>query len=137
MHLKQWWASRLPTLNADDGTVAAGSGESTADDVADGTEAQHDATPVSPAVDLGQVRDLVLAAHPDVVPEMVAGDSFEAIMASVEPAKAAFARIAETFKSAAPPAVGGQTGGTRREYIINVEELSPSAKIAEGLKRYR
>jgi hypothetical protein len=88
------------------------------------------------SVDLQRVRDLVLAANPDVVPEMIAGDTFDALLASVEPAKAAYARIAASVQSAAPPAVAGQTGGSR-QYVINVEELSPSAKISEGLRRLK
>lgn len=98
-------------------------------------------TPAPAAVDLSKVRDLILQANPGVVTEMVQGDSFDALLASVEPAKAAYQRIAESVRAAAPaatatvtaPAVpGGQPG---RQFIINIDELSPGAKITEGLRR--
>jgi hypothetical protein len=62
---------------------------------APGDESVNDA---SPAIDLAKVRDLVLAAHPDVVPEMVQGQSFDELMASVEPARAAYQRIADRLR---------------------------------------
>ena len=37
-----------------------------------------------------------LRAHPDVVPELVTGGSVAELLASVEPARAAYARIVET-----------------------------------------
>ena len=49
----------------------------------DSQEALHE-------VDLDAVRDLVLRAHPDVVPELVAGDSVAALLASVEPVRSAY-----------------------------------------------
>ena len=49
----------------------------------------------SPSVDLNAVRDLVLKANPDVIPEMIAGDSFDAMMASVGPARDAYKRIVD------------------------------------------
>lgn len=95
------------------------------------------------AVDLVKVRELILAANPNVVPEMVAGDSFDGLMASVEPAKAAYERIASAFSSqqsqsqssAASVAGVGSGGAPGRTFMINIEELSPSAKIAEGLRQ--
>lgn len=95
----------------------------------------------SMGADLSRVRDLVLAANPDVVPEMIAGDSFDSLLASVEPAKAAYKRIVEavgTSASGATPAapnVGTAGAPGRSTYTITIEELSPSAKIAEGVRR--
>src|SRR5688572_4672970 len=45
--------------------------------------------------ELGKVRELVLMAHPDVVPDLVRGDSVDELIASVEPARTAYQRIAE------------------------------------------
>lgn len=104
--------------------------------------------PAAQSVDLGKVRALVLAAHPDVVAELVGGETFDAILASVEPARAAYQRITQQVAAsvaaaaqhaapaapASPPAIpAGQPG--RGAVTLNVEELSSSAKIAEGLKR--
>ena len=50
--------------------------------------------------DLGAVRELVLRAHSDVVPELVQGDSIQAILASVEPAQSAYTRIATSIEPA-------------------------------------
>jgi len=116
--------------------------------------AEHAADP-PPVIDqsmLAKVRELVLAAHPDVVAEMVGGDSFDAILASVEPARSAYQRITEqvrqqaqqpatspaaalpTAPPAPPPSVpAGQPG--RSGLPSGFEDLSPSTKIAEGLRR--
>jgi len=111
--------------------------------------APSDTTPASPAIDLAKVRELVLAAHPDVVAELVGGESFDAILASVEPARSAYQRITERVRQqgqpaaastpstpapAPPPSVpAGQPG--RSGLPSGFEDLSPSAKIAEGLRR--
>ena len=97
-------------------------------------------------VELARVRELVLQANPDVVAEMVGGDSFDSLLASVDAARAAYRRIAgevssstaagppATAAAAAPPSVpAGQPG--RQPYTSAVEDLSPAVKIAEGLKR--
>jgi hypothetical protein len=45
--------------------------------------------------EVGLVREVVLRAHPDVVPELVNGTTIAELLASVEPARAAYARIEE------------------------------------------
>ncbi len=102
-------------------------------DAAPETGAAPEERPAESGVDLERVRALVLQAHPDVVPEMVAGETFEALMASVEPARAAYRRIAETVRgqAAPPPVPAGQPG---RRIAADVGALSPSAKIAAGLR---
>lgn len=82
---------------------------------------------------LARVRDLILRAHPDVVPELVTGATFDELLASVEPARAAYARVAARSRAATPaPIPAGQPG---RQSALNLDELSASAKIAEGLRR--
>jgi hypothetical protein len=84
---------------------------------------------------LDAVRELVLRAHPDVVPEMIAGDSVEALLASVEPARAAWRQVADRIETpAAPPSVpaGGQPA-----VAVDPERLSASEKIRRGLARKR
>ena len=118
-------------------------------------QASPEQQPAPPVIDqsmLAKVRELVLAAHPDVVAELVGGESFDAILASVEPARSAYQRITEqvrqqaqqpatspaaalpTAPPAPPPSVpAGQPG--RSGLPSGFEDLSPSAKIAEGLRR--
>ncbi len=87
-----------------------------------------------PTVDLGQVRDLIIAAHPDVVPEMIAGGTFDELMTSIQPARDAYQRIAsQTIRPIAPP-VAAQPG-QRAAMIQEMETLSPLGKISEGLRR--
>ena len=50
---------------------------------------------VSEVGELELVREVVLRAHPDVVPELVAGGTVAELLASVEPARAAYARIVD------------------------------------------
>jgi hypothetical protein len=57
--------------------------------------------------ELALVREVVLQAHPNVVPELIGGTTIAELLASVEPAKAAFERLSERVKPATstPPAV--------------------------------
>ena len=83
---------------------------------------------------LGHLRRALLAEHAGrVVPELVAGDSAEALEASVETARAAFDRAAE----AARTQLGAQhvpTGTPARAAGPPAESLSPLQKIEHGLK---
>lgn len=95
------------------------------------------------ALDLSQVRELVLLAHPDVIPELVNGATFEELIGSVETARAAYQRIVESVQSANNVAPADTVapkipaGGGQRQLSANVEQLSPAAKISEGLRRRR
>jgi hypothetical protein len=59
---------------------------------------QPTASSPPPTSDLGQVRELVLKAHPDVVPDLVRGSSVDELIASVEPARTAYQRIADQVR---------------------------------------
>ena len=63
-----------------------------------------------PIADLGKVRELVLKAHPDVVPDLVVGSSVDELIASVEPARTAYQRIADRVRTAE-----SQVGGRRSD----------------------
>ena len=52
------------------------------------------------------MRELVLKAHPDVVPDLVAGSSVDELIASVEPARNAYQRIADQVRES-----GSREGG--------------------------
>jgi hypothetical protein len=95
--------------------------------------------PPSEAVDLATVRELVLKAHPDVVPELVTGNSVAELTASIEPAKAAYQRIAEAMASPlggrtiAPPAV--PAGGSAA--AVDPDTLPAAEKIRRGIEAGR
>ena len=68
----------------------------------DGDEVQAEDQPVrieSAAVDgeaeVAMIRELVFKAHPDVVRELLVGETLTDILASVEPARAAYQQIAD------------------------------------------
>jgi len=64
----------------------------------EGAGQQPAANSQEPVTDLGKVRELVLKAHPDIVPDLVAGSSVDELIASVEPARNAYQRIADQVR---------------------------------------
>ena len=112
------------------------------------TEAVTTPATAEPAgTDLTKVRDLVLKAHPDVVPDLVRGSSVDELIASVEPARTAYQRIADQVRStessvvslesevtsdltvAQPPAVPAGGAAT----VVDPADLAPTSKIARAL----
>lgn len=86
-------------------------------------------TPVPvPEDDLAQVRQLILASHPDTVPELVAGENIAALIASIAPAQAAYNRVAESLPAAVTVPAGGNT-----PVLVEAETLPTSEKIRRGL----
>jgi hypothetical protein len=108
--------------------------------------------------DLGKVRELVLKAHPDVVPDLVRGGSVDELIASVEPARSAYQRVAdqvrgssvrgssaETTVTAEPGATVNAEGSTTvvvqppvvpaggASNVVDPAELAPTTKIAQAL----
>jgi hypothetical protein len=92
--------------------------------------------------ELERVREVVLLAHPDAVPELVRGGTVEELLGSVEGAKAAYARIAEVVKPAAsvpaesvpavaapPPAVPAGAGTA----VVDPANLPAHELIRRGL----
>ena len=59
--------------------------------------------------EVAMIRELVYQAHPDVVRELLVGQTLTDILASIEPARAAYQRIAEQV-------VGGPGAGTGGEH---------------------
>ncbi|GEM_PF-6177852 len=76
------------------------------------------------------LRATLAAAHPDVIPELIGGETVGEMVASLETAKAAYQRTIERTKAAIPVAAGG--GG--RPVGVDVSQLSSLAKISMGLK---
>jgi hypothetical protein len=76
----------------------------------------------------------LVAAGPDLVPEMVQGSTIEAIDASVETARKAYTdirrKVAEQYEREVPPG-----NPSRSSAAAGAEYLKPEAKIALGLRR--
>ena len=83
---------------------------------------------------LGRLRTLLVAANPETVPELIAGDDFETLLASVGTARAAYARAKEDAHRDMAAAVP-RGGGTRLPDPAAFDWLSPQAKIAAALAR--
>ncbi len=87
------------------------------------------------AEELAAVAALALRAHPDAVPELVSGSSVAELVASLEPARAAYQRIAERVAAGGPP--GGTPpvvpAGDAPRLAVDVEALPAAEKIRRGL----
>lgn len=79
--------------------------------------------------DLTRVRELILASHPDIVPELVQGSSVADLVASIESAKAAYTRVIE---SAPKPAITIPAGGNA-PVAVDIDALPTAEKIRRGL----
>ena len=79
---------------------------------------------------LAAVRDLVLQAHPHLVPELVSGDTLEDLLESIEPARAAFQRLAERLPTT-PLTV---PAGASSPASLDPERIPASRKIQLGLR---
>ena len=96
--------------------------------------------------DLDKVRELVLKANPDVVPELVRGGSIDELLAAVEPARSAYQRVAEAVRAAVTDGGGRDDGGTDAvarppavpaggaTNVVDPSTLAPTTKIAQGLR---
>lgn len=88
--------------------------------------------------DLAAVRDLVLRAHPDVVPELVTGATVDDLLASVEPAQDAYQRIAHSLRQHAPvPASPSVPAGGDKPVPTDPGRLPAAEKIRRGLSQNR
>lgn len=97
-------------------------------------EDEPDDVPEAPQeIDLNAMRELVLRAHPDVIPEMVGGDSVASMLESVEPAREAYARLAETWEASRPQAVRIPAGGGVK-LPVDPGKLPAAEKIRRGLQ---
>ncbi len=109
-----------------------------------GTEQASEETPPAPespappapgaptADQLARLRDVLVAAHPEAVPELIAGADLDTLLASLDPARAAYTRIKQTATQATLAAIP-RGGGTRALDPAAYDGLSPEAKIALAL----
>jgi hypothetical protein len=113
---------------------------------------QPTATSHQPNPDLDKVRELVLKAHPDIVPDLVGGSSVDELIASVEPARTAYQRIADRVRGGGETTVTAEAGSTINptgettvvvqppvvpagggSNVVDQSELAPTTKIAQAL----
>lgn len=87
-------------------------------------------SPAAPANDHDLVRDFILAAYSDLVPELVQGETTADLMASVQEARAAYATVRNALVPDTSPTVPAG-GGT--PLPVNPDHLPPSEKIRRGL----
>lgn len=93
---------------------------------------------VMSAEDLAAVRELALRAYPETVPELVGGESVAAVMNSLQPAAAAYQRIAEGVVARAPtPAAPAVPAGSSPPVSVDPERLPAVEKIRRGLAARR
>ena len=84
---------------------------------------------------LAGIRDLVIRAYPDVVPELIAGNSYDELLNSIEPARRSYAEIAARLKqelSVANPPAGGAVA--IRTPIRDLEHMPSEEKLRAGLR---
>ena len=78
--------------------------------------------------DLGKVRELVLRAHPDVVPDLVRGGSVDELIASVEPARSAYQRIADQVRGRGPQVTGDHAAETESARRLQADGQTASTE---------
>ncbi len=82
--------------------------------------------------DIAQVRDLICRTHPDTVPELITGDTIADLLASIEPARQAYSRVAESLSAPVTVPAGGNT-----PVLVEPDNLPTSEKIRRGLAARR
>jgi hypothetical protein len=87
--------------------------------------------------ELDAVRLVVLAAYPDSVPELIQGDSVPALLASIEPARAAYARVAESVAVEPVAAVAPVVPAGGGSAVIDPGALPAAEKVRRGIAGQR
>lgn len=82
---------------------------------------------------LARLRETLITAYPDAVPELVAGGDFEALLASVDPAREAYQRVRDAATREALASVP-RGGATRSVDTALLASLGPEAKIAAAMR---
>jgi hypothetical protein len=94
--------------------------------------------PANHGYNIEAVRELARKAFPDTIPELISGDTYEEIMASVEASREAYARIfmevEERQAVVKPPVV--PAGGSSAP-VVDVERLPAAEKLRRGVADVR
>jgi len=95
-------------------------------------------TPALATADVTRLRDLVIRAHPDAVPELITGVTLDELEASLATARDVHSRYtsATPTTTAAPQPPPVPAGGAPAP-VVDYAALSPAAKIARGLALLR
>lgn len=116
--------------------MPAGAGEAEPTTSPDNLEQAAEGVPLAPgaltADQLARLRNVLVAANPEAVPELIGGTDLDTLLASVETARAAFTRVKDAATRAALAAIP-RGGGTRALDPAAYADLSPEAKIAFAL----
>lgn len=105
----------------------------------EGEVVERDRPAVEPGLSAGElaaVREVVLRAYPETVAELVGGESVAAVLASIEPAAAAYRRIAEGIGERSP-VVPVVPAGSAPPVAVDAERLPAVEKIRRGLAARR
>jgi hypothetical protein len=86
---------------------------------------------------VGLVRELARKAHPDAVPELIDGEDAAAIAASIEPARAAFARLKAQLASEKPAPAAPRVPAGGNPPAVDPDRLPAAEKIRRGLAATR
>lgn len=84
---------------------------------------------------VSRYREMLLAANPDSVPELVRGDDVESLDRSLAEAKAAFARAKEAARLELVSGTLPSNPQRRDAPPPGIENAGPLAKIAWGLRK--
>lgn len=90
--------------------------------------------------ELAAVRELALRAYPETVPELVGGSDLASLIGSIEPAQAAYRRIADGVAAQTPaptPTVPTVPAGSTPAVAIDPEQLPAVEKIRRALAAQR
>jgi hypothetical protein len=116
--------------------MPADAGETETDEPTTIGEQAAESAPAIPgtlnADQLARLRDVLVAANPEAIPELIGGADLDALLASVETARAAYTRVKEDAGRSALAAIP-RGGGTRALDPAAYADLSPEAKIAFAL----
>lgn len=96
-------------------------------------DAEREPRPGLDGAQLTRLRETLLAAYTDTVPDLVAGEDFETILNSVAAAREAYQRVREVVAREALGSVprGGATSTVDAALLAS---LGPEAKIAAAMR---
>lgn len=96
-------------------------------------DAERESRPGLDGPQLTRLRETLVMAYPDAVPELVAGEDFETLLASVAPAREAYQRVRDAATREALGSVprGGATSAVDAALLAS---LGPEAKIAAAMR---
>jgi hypothetical protein len=87
----------------------------------------------TPALAIDVVRDLVLRAYPDVVPELVRGETLDDLLSSIEPASTAYISLAARFDKPAVHSPEPVPAGATPPVPIDIDRLPTAEKLRRGI----